>query len=74
MIGLFGIRRVVITGSVTCFGPTLLDAIRQDIGERCLEMVADEVELRFSNMGRDIVALGASASVLTRELGLFAPF
>ena len=74
MIGLFGIRRVVIAGNVTCLGQVLLDAIRQDIATRCLKAVAEEVELRTSSMGRHIVAVGASASVLIRELGLFAPF
>jgi len=74
MIGLFGIRRVVIAGNVTCLGQVLLDAIKQDIATRCLKAVAEEVELRTSSMGRHIVAVGASASVLIRELGLFAPF
>jgi hypothetical protein len=63
-----------MAGSVTCFGQTLLDTIEQEITTRCLEMAVEKVELRLSNMGRDLVALGASASVLTRELGLSAPF
>jgi len=73
-IGLFGIRRIVLAGCVTCFGQVLFDAIEQEIAERCLQMVADETELRVSKMERDIVVLGASASVLTQELGLFASF
>jgi hypothetical protein len=35
--------------------------------------VASQTELDMSTMGPDIVILGASALVLTRELGLLAP-
>ena len=63
-----------MAGSVTCLGQSLLEVIEQEVSTRWLEMVVDEVDLRLSKMGRDIVVLGASACVLTRELGLFAPF
>jgi hypothetical protein len=40
---------------------------------RSLAVVASRTELDLSIMGPDIVILGASALVLTRELGLLAP-
>jgi hypothetical protein len=51
----------------------LLDVVRREMVSRSLTVVAGETDLGLSSMGPDIVILGASALVLTRELGLFAP-
>lgn len=73
LIGVLSIRRILIAGSVTCFGETLLDVIRDEMSRRSLAMVANETEVGLSNIGPDVVILGASALVLTYELGLLAP-
>ncbi len=73
LIGVLSTRRVVIAGSVTCLGQGWLDLIRQRALGSSLALVADETEIRVSSIGPDIVILGASALVLTNELGLFAP-
>lgn len=73
LVGVLSVRRVLLAGSVVCFGQGWLDTIRQEMVKRSLAMIADETEFAISSMGPDIVILGASALVLTRELGLFAP-
>ena len=73
LVGVLSIQRILIAGSVTCFGQSLLDVVRREMISRSLTVVAAETDLGLSSMGPDIVILGASALVLTRELGLFAP-
>lgn len=72
LISVLSIRHVLIAGSVTCFGSQLLDVIRGEMLRHSLELVVRETEVEMSGMGPEIVILGASALVLTRELGLFA--
>lgn len=67
------VRRILITGSVMCLGQDWLDIISQEMTRRSLEIIARETEIGMSSMSSDIVVLGASALVLTYELGLFAP-
>lgn len=74
LIGVLSIRSVLLAGSITCLGPLLLDAIRQEMVKRSLSVVARETKLGISTIGPEIVILGAAAQVLTQELGLFAPF
>jgi len=73
LVGALSVRRILIAGSVTCFGEGWLEAIRQEMLRRSLGLVASQTEVGFSTIGPDIVILGASALVLTYELGLFAP-
>ncbi|MGD9148584.1 MAG: ROK family protein, partial [Anaerolineae bacterium] len=70
MIGVLSVRRVLIAGSITSLGPLLLDVIRDEVGRRLLALVASQTEVSISTMEPDIVIVGASALVLTRELGL----
>lgn len=72
IVGLLSARRIVISGSVACLGPALLDVVRQEMARRSLAILADATEIALSRTGSDIVILGASALVLNRELGLFA--
>jgi N-acetylglucosamine repressor len=72
LVAVLSARRIIIAGSVACFGSLLLDAIRHEMANRSLSVIADEAEVGLSTIGSDIVSLGASALVLNRELGLFA--
>lgn len=72
IVGLLSARRIVISGSVACLGPALLNVVREEMARRSLAILADEAEIVVSGTGADIVILGASALVLNRELGLFA--
>lgn len=73
MIGVLSVRHILIAGSITCLGPLLLDVIRDEMGRRLLALVASQTEVCMSTMEPDIVIVGASALVLTRELGLSSP-
>lgn len=70
LVGTVNIHRIVIAGSVARFGPTLLEPIRQEMRRRSLAALANETWVDISNLGSDIVILGAAALLLTRELGL----
>ena len=72
LVAVLSARRIVIAGNVACFGPFLLDAIQREMVKRSLSVIAQETEVDLSNIGSDIVILGASALVLNRALGLFA--
>jgi N-acetylglucosamine repressor len=71
LVGVLGSCRILLTGSVTCFGQYLLDEIRGEMTKRCLHLVARDTEVGFASLGADIVLLGASALLLPNELGLF---
>jgi predicted NBD/HSP70 family sugar kinase len=70
MISVLSVRRILIAGSIACLGPLLLDVVRDEISRRVLGLVASQTEVSMSMMEPDIVIVGASALVLTRELGL----
>ena len=70
IVGVLSVRRVLIAGSITCLGPLLLDVVRDEMGRRLLALVASQTEVSMATMEPDIVIVGASALVLTRELGL----
>ena len=73
LTSVLGVKRILIAGSVSCLGQTLLDVIQAELAGRSLEMIAREVQVDLSDMGPSMGFLGASALVLSHELGLFAP-
>jgi N-acetylglucosamine repressor len=73
LVGVLGSCHIAIAGRVNCFGQDLLDAIRKEMSERCLPALAKDTEIRFVSLSSDIVLLGASALLMSNELGLFAP-
>lgn len=70
LIGALNIRRVVVVGSLTEFGAPLLAAVRREALGRALPALAQQTVIEFAPSNPDIVLLGASALLLTRELGL----
>jgi predicted NBD/HSP70 family sugar kinase len=70
LVGVLGSCRIQITGSVACFGQDLLDVVREELNKRALPSLANNTEIGFSNLGSDIVLLGASALLLSHELGV----
>ncbi|HEY0603935.1 MAG TPA: ROK family transcriptional regulator [Herpetosiphonaceae bacterium] len=64
------IRRIVIAGRVAAFGALLLDAIQQEVNARALSLLVRDTEIELARVGPDAVMLGASALLLTSELGL----
>jgi len=70
LVGALNIQQIVIAGTVARFGQPLLEPIRQEMQQRSLVALAQETELGISQLGSDIVILGAAALLLTYELGL----
>jgi predicted NBD/HSP70 family sugar kinase len=73
LVGILGVRRVVITGRLAPFGQTLADAIRRTVCQRVLPTLAEVTEIEVLHQGPDTVLLGASVLLLTNELGLTRP-
>ena len=73
LVGILGVRRVVITGRLAPFGQALADSIRRTVHRRVLPTLADVTEIEVLNQRPDTVLLGASVLLLTNELGLTRP-
>lgn len=70
LVGTLNVHRIVLAGSLARFGPALLEPVRRELRRRALGALTADTVVHLSNLGTDIVALGAAAQVLSNELGL----
>jgi predicted NBD/HSP70 family sugar kinase len=70
MIGVLDIEHIVLHGSVTQLGETWLAAVRDEARGRSLALLSKDVSIEFAPPIGDLVVMGASALLLTAELGL----
>jgi glucokinase-like ROK family protein len=70
MVSTLNIQRVLLTGDITIFGQPWLETIRATVRQRILPKLASKVQIDINCLGTDVVILGASALLLTSELGL----
>jgi glucokinase-like ROK family protein len=70
LVGALNVERIVIAGPITRFGPALLEPIREQVARRSLEPLASRTIVSLSDLGPDIVSLGAAALLLSSALGL----
>lgn len=70
LIGALSVRRIVIVGSATVLGESWLEVVRATVRSRALPLLAAETSIEIGRVDADAVVLGASALLLTRELGL----
>ena len=70
LVGVLNIHHIIVTGNITAFGPRWLEMVRWAISQRILPRAARQVSLSYGTLGEDVIILGASALLLTRELGL----
>jgi N-acetylglucosamine repressor len=70
LVGALDIRRILVLGNLAQLGEPLHQAIRQEMVKRALPMLAEKTRIELAPYNPDIVLLGASALLLTRELGL----
>jgi predicted NBD/HSP70 family sugar kinase len=73
LIGVLDIERVVLHGSVTSLGEPWLEAVRDEARRRSLAQLARDVRIEPAEPIGDLVVMGASALLLTAELGLAVP-
>jgi predicted NBD/HSP70 family sugar kinase len=69
VIGLLHVRRIVLAGTMAAFGETWLDAVASAAAGRALAALSSDTTFEIGRM-EDIVVLGASALLMTRELGM----
>jgi predicted NBD/HSP70 family sugar kinase len=70
LIGALNIGRIVLDGPVTAFGDEWLAAVRDEAGRRTLGLLGRDTEIVVGRLVPNVVVLGASALLITRELGL----
>jgi len=70
VIGLLNVRRVVLLGSVADLGEPWLAAVRDEARRRSLRLLSSDTEIELGRPHEHPVVLGASALLMTRELGL----
>jgi N-acetylglucosamine repressor len=70
LVGTLNINKVIIAGSMARFGQPLSDAINEALCPRAMEQLVAETQIELSNLGQDIVMLGAASLILNSELGV----
>lgn len=70
LIGALNISRIVLDGPVTAFGDDWLATIADEARRRSLGLLSVDTEIEFGRLAPNVVVLGASALLITRELGL----
>jgi predicted NBD/HSP70 family sugar kinase len=70
VIGVLDVERIVLHGSVTRLGQPWLDAVRDEADRRSLGQLSRDVRIEVEPDADDLVMKGASALLLTAELGL----
>lgn len=69
LIGALHVRRIVLAGTMAAFGEPWLQAVAESASSRALAALAADTTFELGRID-DIVVLGASALLMTRELGL----
>ena len=70
VIGVLNIERIVLDGPVTAFGEEWRSTIADEARRRALTLLSGSTEIEFGRPSRNVVVVGASALLITRELGL----
>jgi N-acetylglucosamine repressor len=70
LIGVLNVSRIVLDGPVTGFGDEWLAAVADEARRRSLGLLSADTEIVFGRLTENVVVLGASALLITRELGL----
>jgi predicted NBD/HSP70 family sugar kinase len=70
LIGTLNVERIVLLGRVTVLGEPWLDAVRDEARRRSLGPLVEHTSIELGSADDDIVMLGSSALLMTRELDL----
>jgi N-acetylglucosamine repressor len=70
VIGVLDVQRIVLHGSVTDLGEPWLAAVRDEASRRSLGLLSQTTSIEFAPPIGDFVIMGASALLITAELGL----
>jgi glucokinase-like ROK family protein len=72
LIGTLNIRRIVLSGDMTCFGTPWLQAIRETMSQTSFSILAGETQVEIGQLGSNRIVLGASALLLSNYALLFS--
>lgn len=70
VVGVLDIERIALHGPVTTLGEPWLRGVRDEVRRRLLPVLAGDVSIEVVDTYEDLVVRGASALILTAELGL----
>jgi predicted NBD/HSP70 family sugar kinase len=68
LVGTLNIHKIVLSGEMTLFGPSWLEAIQETLNRNAFTLLAQETRLDIGQLGRNRIVLGASALLLTGDL------
>jgi glucokinase-like ROK family protein len=70
LVSAVNVHCVLLVGSAIALGSSWLETLREETRKRALPILLQETEIAFGELGENSVILGASALLLTEELGL----
>ncbi len=70
IVGILNVRRILLVGTLTHFGQVWFDAVQQAIYCHTMPALAADIDVSLGQLDENVVTLGASALLLTNELGL----
>jgi glucokinase-like ROK family protein len=70
LVGAVNVRCILLVGAAIALGPAWLETLRDETRKRALPLLTQETEIAYGELGENSVILGASALLLTEELGL----
>jgi N-acetylglucosamine repressor len=70
LVGTLNVHRIVFVSQLARFGTPLLDAIKQEMTRRVLPTLTQDTEIELIDLRPEMVILGASALLMSHELGL----
>ena len=70
LVAVLNIPLIVLTGSVSRFGNSLVASIQAGLEQRSLPSLAQRTKVELGALGEDMVMLGAAALLLSNELGV----
>ncbi|KAA3657203.1 MAG: ROK family transcriptional regulator [Chloroflexi bacterium] len=70
LVGILNIREIVIAGAMVSLGDALITAVCHRMHQNVIPGVAEQTTVKFTNLGADLVLQGASALILTHQLGV----
>ncbi len=70
LIGTLDVHEIALIGTVTTLGAPWLEAVRDEAIRRAFGLLAHETRIEIGGAPDDVVLLGASALLMSRELGL----
>jgi N-acetylglucosamine repressor len=70
LVGVLNPRHIVLVGEMTRLGDLWLTVVRREAHRSSLALLSDETHIEIGRVERNLIAVGAAALLMTRELGV----